>query len=143
MTRFLETKELTSSQSKGLVKLLAQLSDNLTPPTEEDLLRFLQQPHITLIIALDNDEVIGSLTIATYRLLSGKKAWIEDVVVDGTARGKGVGKQLMLFGIDWLREHHYTSVDLTSKSTRIVANRLYQALGFELRQSNLYRLQLH
>jgi ribosomal protein S18 acetylase RimI-like enzyme len=86
--------------------------------------------------------VVGSLTLAFYRIPTGLKAWIEDVVVDESARGLGVGEALNLAAIDESRQRGAKNVSLTSRSSREAANRLYQRLGFEPYETNLYRFGL-
>jgi ribosomal protein S18 acetylase RimI-like enzyme len=70
------------------------------------------------------------------------KVWIEDVVVDVAARGKGLGKDLMLFAIDYVSQKNISTINLTSSPERIAANKLYQKLGFVKRETNVYRLTI-
>ena len=86
--------------------------------------------------------ILGSLTLAIFRIPTGLRAWIEDVVVDGSARGRGVGEALNRAAMDRAREVGATTVDLTSRPSREAANRLYRRLGFEQRATNVYRLGL-
>ncbi len=86
--------------------------------------------------------MVGSLTLACYRIPTGLKAWIEDVVVDESARGLGVGEALNVAAIDESRQRGAKNVSLTSRSSREAANRLYQRLGFEPYETNLYRFGL-
>jgi ribosomal protein S18 acetylase RimI-like enzyme len=89
----------------------------------------------------DADRIVGSLTLVLFRIPTGMRAWIEDVVVDGEARGQGVGEALNRYAIDVAAEHGARSVDLTSRPSREAANRLYQRLGFVARETNVYRYQ--
>jgi ribosomal protein S18 acetylase RimI-like enzyme len=82
------------------------------------------------------------LTIGTYKTPTGIKVWIEDVVVDGSHRGKGIGKELMLFAIDYSRSLGAKDIKLTSRPARIEANELYKKLGFKKYETNFYRYQL-
>ena len=86
--------------------------------------------------------MLGSLTLVVFRIPTGLRAWIEDVVVDGEARGKGVGDALNRFALDLAAELGCRTVDLTSRPTREAANRLYQRLGFQPRETNVYRHDL-
>ena len=86
--------------------------------------------------------MVGSLTLAFYRIPTGLRAWIEDVVVDESARGLGVGEALSVAAIDESRQRGAKNVSLTSRSSREAANRLYQRLGFEPYETNLYRFGL-
>jgi ribosomal protein S18 acetylase RimI-like enzyme len=136
--------------SEGLVesfaRLIPQLSSSSPPPTASELLSIIDNPNSVLFIAeVERDgvlSVVGSLTLAFYRIPTGLKAWIEDVVVDESARGHGVGEALNLAAIDESRQRGAKNVSLTSRSSREAANRLYQRLGFTLYETNLYRFGL-
>ena len=94
-------------------------------------------------MALDEDgTVLGALTLALFRIPTGLRAWIEDVVVDNAARGRGVGEALNLAALERARQAGATTVDLTSRPSREAANRLYQRLGFQARSTNVYRFTL-
>ena len=95
-----------------------------------------------LLVARSADRtIVGSLTLVLFRIPTGLRAWIEDVVVDGDARGQGVGEALNRYALDVAAERGARSVDLTSRPSREAANRLYQRLGFEPRETNVYRHQ--
>ena len=96
----------------------------------------------TVFVARVDGRIVGSLTLVLYRIPTGLKAWIEDVVVDETARGHGVGEALSLAALDEARQHGAKSVSLTSRPSREVANRLYQRIGFAPRDTNVYRYDL-
>ena len=85
--------------------------------------------------------IVGSLTLAFYRIPTGLKAWIEDVVVEESGRGAGIGRLLSEAALEEARSRRAKDVSLTSRPSREAANRLYQRLGFEVRESNLYRIQ--
>jgi len=86
-----------------------------------------------------DNRIVGSLTLAIFPIPTGTRAWIEDVVVDEAARGQGVGEQLTRAAIAFAAEQGVRTVDLTSRPTREAANRLYQRIGFEARETNVYR----
>ena len=86
--------------------------------------------------------MVGSLTLAQFRIPTGVGVWIEDVVVDEAARGQGTGEALVREGIRIAEEAGAKAVNLTSRPDRAAANRLYQRLGFEARTTNVYRLEL-
>jgi ribosomal protein S18 acetylase RimI-like enzyme len=86
--------------------------------------------------------VIGTLTLALFRIPTGVRAWIEDVVVDEAARGRGAGEALTREALRLAEEAGARTVDLTSRPEREAANRLYQRLGFERRGTSVYRLEL-
>jgi ribosomal protein S18 acetylase RimI-like enzyme len=102
----------------------------------------VQSPATLVLIARVDGRIAGSLTLAMFRIPTGLRAWIEDVVVDGDARGNGVGEALNLFAIEEARKRGAVTVDLTSRPSREAANRLYQRLGFVARDTNVYRFTL-
>jgi ribosomal protein S18 acetylase RimI-like enzyme len=83
--------------------------------------------------------IVGTLTLVVFRIPTGVRAWIEDVVVDEGARGRGVGQALTRAAIDRAAQAGARTVDLTSRPAREAANRLYQGLGFQARATNVYR----
>ena len=139
--------EVDDGLVEAFSRLIPQLSSSSPPPTAAELLSIIDNPNSVLFIAeLGGDDdvrsVVGSLTLAFYRIPTGLKAWIEDVVVDESARGLGVGKALNVAAIDESRQRGAKNVSLTSRSSREAANRLYQRLGFEPYETNLYRFGL-
>lgn len=128
----------------ALQRLLPQLSSSAPPPTEDDVRAMAESPATALLVARlgAGGEVVGSLTLATFRIPTGLRAWIEDVVVDTEARGKGIGAALTNAAVDRARALGCRNVDLTSRPSREAANRLYQRLGFEARETNVYRKDL-
>ena len=127
----------------AVLKLLPQLVSDSKSLTEDHFRRILKSEKTHFFIAeLDNKQIVGMLTIGTYDIPSGTKVWIEDVVVDESQRGKGIGKDLTLFAIGFAKSLGADSVELTSRPSRIAANRLYKKLGFVLRETNVYRYTL-
>jgi ribosomal protein S18 acetylase RimI-like enzyme len=122
-------------------RLLPQLSRSAAPPGADALTRIAGHQAITLFIARSEGVIVGMLTLVTFPLPSGLRARIEDVVVDQDARGHGVGTALTMAALDLAQEQGARSIDLTSRASRVAANRLYQQLGFRLRDSNVYRFQ--
>ena len=122
--------------------LIPQLSGSSPPPRADDLWAIVSSPDSVLFIARFESRIVGSLTLAFYRIPTGLKAWIEDVVVDLSVRGQGVGEALNLAAIDEARHRGAKNVSLTSRSSREAANRLYRKLGFEPYETNLYRYKL-
>ena len=120
-------------------RLIPQLSSSNPPPTEAELRQIVNSDSTLLLLAEDEGVIVGSLTLALFRIPTGLRAWIEDVVVDSAARGKGVGEMLNRFALDEAQRRGATTVDLTSRPTREAANRLYQRLGFVKRDTNVYR----
>src|SRR5262245_39111901 len=105
----------------------------------------LAAPSTTVLLARDlraGRRIVGMLTLVVFRIPTGVRAWIEDVVVDEAARGRGVGEALTLAAVELARSAGARSVELTSRPTREAANRLYRRLGFEERETNVLRLTL-
>jgi len=126
-----------------MARLVPQLSRSNPPPDAATLEAIVGSEASVLLLALDEEGVVvGSLTLALFRIPTGLRAWIEDVVVDEAARGRGIGEALNREAIGRARAEGATTVDLTSRSSREAANRLYQRLGFEKRATNVYRLAL-
>jgi ribosomal protein S18 acetylase RimI-like enzyme len=131
--------ELTDELVEGLNRLLPQLSTSASPMTTSDVAALVGSPATVVFIARDDGRIVGSLTLVVFPIPTGLRAWIEDVVVDGAARGRGVGEALTNAAIDESRRRHVRSIDLTTRPTREAANRLYARLGFVLRDTNVYR----
>ncbi len=124
-------------------KLVPQLDPHSRLPDEEHLRRILRSGSSHLIIAeSDNNLIIGMLTISVYYIPSGLKVWIDDVVVDESQRGQGIGRALLEYAISFARLTGAKSIDLTSRPFREGANRLYREMGFILRETNVYRYNL-
>ncbi len=119
--------------------LIPQLSSSSPPPSADELADIVGNPHSVLYVARLDGRIVGSLTLAFYRIPTGVKAWIEDVVVDASARGHGVGEALNRAALDEARARGAKNVSLTSRPSREAANRLYQRIGFERYETNLYR----
>ena len=120
-------------------RLIPQLSSSSPPPTAEQLAELVDGPDTVVFLARVGGEIMGSLTLAFYRIPTGLKSWIEDVVVDEAARGRGVGEALNEAALAVARSRGAKDVSLTSRPSREAANRLYQRIGFEPRETNLYR----
>jgi ribosomal protein S18 acetylase RimI-like enzyme len=124
---------------EGMRRLLPQLSRSAPPPSAEQLGEIVASPCTQLLVARDAGQIVGSLTLAVFRIPTGVRAWIEDVVVDTGARGKGVGEALSREALRLAAERGARTVELTSRASREAANRLYQRIGFEPRETNVYR----
>ncbi len=123
----------------AVTALLPQLSRSAPPPTPEQLARIVDDPATTLFVAEDDGRIVGTLTLAAFEIPTGRRAWIEDVVTDAAARGKGVASALVNAALAHASEIGARTVDLTSRPDREDANRLYVQLGFEQRVTNVYR----
>jgi len=122
--------------------LIPQLSRSSPPPTAAEVREMVQSPASYVLVARLDGRIVGTLTLVVFRIPTGVRAWIEDVVVDDSARGHGVGDQLNRFALDIAREKGAKTVDLTSRPSREAANRLYQRIGFTPRETNVYRFSL-
>lgn len=134
--------EATQELLDALTSLLPQLNPKLKPPSLDRLSRVIRDPATTLLVVHDDGRIAGVAAVLVYATPAFVKARIEDVVVDEHSRGKGVGEALVRRCIEVAREHGAEIVELQSARWREVANRLYPRLGFQSRESNLYRLEL-
>lgn len=135
--------EVTDELVLAFERLIPQLSRSSPPPGVDELVDIVSSPATDLFLATDDDgTILGTATLVTFRIPTGRRAWIEDVVVDDAARGLGVGGALTQAMVDRAEELGCTTVDLTSRPTREAANRLYQREGFEIRDTNVYRRAL-
>ena len=134
--------EATQELLDALTSLLPQLNPKLKPLTMGRLSTVIGDPATTLLVVRDDGRIVGAAAVLVYATPAFVKARIEDVVVDEHSRGKGVGEALVRRCLEVARERGAEIVELQSARWREVANRLYPRLGFELRESNLYRLNL-
>lgn len=140
------TVEIAQSASAELVeafaRLIPQLSKSSPPPVDGELAEMVSSPASDVLVARVDGRIVGTLTLVVFRIPTGVRAWIEDVVVDDSARGHGVGEALNQFALDLARSKGAKTVDLTSRPSREAANRLYQRIGFQPRETNVYRYDL-
>jgi ribosomal protein S18 acetylase RimI-like enzyme len=128
---------------QAVAGLLPQLSPDAEPITREFFRTVLKSKCNHLFIAeLENTEIVGMLSLGSYLTPTGMKVWIEDVVVDESARGKGFGRELMLFAIGYSKALGASDVKLTSRPARIAANELYSGMGFKRYETNFYKYPL-
>ncbi len=138
-----EATEITGELVEAFVRLVPQLSSSSAPTTRAELAEIAASEATVLFMARTVDgRIVGSLTLAVFRIPTGFRAWIEDVVVDDSARGAGVGEALVAAAVGRARSIGAKTVDLTSRPSREAANRLYVRLGFEARSTNVYRRTL-
>lgn len=124
-------------------RLLPQLSETAPAPEAYDLESIVASQATTMLVARDEEhEIVGMLTLALFRLTTGVRAWIEDVVVDETARGLGAGRALVDAALGLAVAAGAEKVDLTSRPSREPARRLYESMGFEERTTTVFRRQL-
>lgn len=134
--------QINENVTRAFSKLVPQLTGRKEYPSLEELERVIRSENTHLFVATEGDEVMGTLTLVFYQIPSGLKAWIEDVIVNESFRGKGVATALLCHALHIARDKGARKVDLTSAPSRGAANRLYQKLGFEQRETNVYRLYL-
>jgi ribosomal protein S18 acetylase RimI-like enzyme len=120
-------------------RLTPQLSRSNPAPGRAMLQEIVDSPATVLLVARLGDLIVGSLTLVQFVIPTARRAWIEDVVVDESARGRGVGEALNRAALARALADGARTVDLTSRPSREAANRLYQRLGFQARDTNVYR----
>lgn len=136
-------RQVTDEVVDAFGRLLPQLSRSAPPLGRGGLESIVGCPANTVLVARSPEgRITGTLTLVMFPIPSGMRAWIEDVVVDESARGQGVGVALTLEALRLAGEAGARTVDLTSRPSREAAGRLYERLGFELRASRLYRFNL-
>ena len=135
----IEIKNYADAVRDALNDLLPQLSSSPERLTEQDLRAIIQSDKTLLLMAEEDDRYIGSLTLVVFRIPSGTRARIEDLVVQETARGRGVGRSLVQKAMEMADALGAEAVDLTTHPSREAANTLYKKLGFEIRETNAYR----
>jgi ribosomal protein S18 acetylase RimI-like enzyme len=138
-----EATDATDELVAAFARLIPQLSSSNPPPTADEVADMVAAPSSVVLVARDTHtgQILGSLTLALFRIPTGVRAWIEDVVVDERARGRGVGEALTRHALERARAAGARTVDLTSRPSREVANRLYRRVGFTERSTNVYRYE--
>jgi ribosomal protein S18 acetylase RimI-like enzyme len=137
-------QKVTSDIVEAFGRLLPQLSKS-APPLDADALTAIASAQAnSVLVARVDGEILGTLTLVIFPIPTGIRAWIEDVVVDETARGKEyggkrVGEALTIEALKIANQAGARTVDLTTRPARIAAGKLYERLGFEQRDSRVYR----
>lgn len=137
-----EVVEVDAGLVESFERLIPQLSTTSPPPSRDDLEKLVASDAVVPFVALDGEHVVGALTLVLLRIPTGIRARIEDVVVDQAGRGQGIGRRLSETAIARAVAEGATTVDLTSRPDRVAANRLYEKLGFERRDTHVYRLRV-
>ena len=128
---------------EALQRLVPQLSRSNPPPSRDAVRSMLAHEAITQFVARDGDgRIVGVSTLATFPIPTGRRAWVEDVIVDEALNGRGIGRLLTDAMLTRARELGCTTVDLTSRPSREAANHLYRKVGFTQRETNVYRYEL-
>jgi ribosomal protein S18 acetylase RimI-like enzyme len=134
-----ELSEVTDEAVDAFGRLIPQLSRSAKPLDRAAIAAIVDSPGSRLLVARTDGVITGMLTLVLFRIPTGVRAIIEDVVTDDAARGQGVGTALTLKAIELARAAGVKTVDLTSRPARVEAGRLYEKLGFELRDTRVYR----
>ena len=132
-------RAVSDELSEAMTRLVPQLSSSAAVPSTEALSEIVSTDGTFLLVARDGDRIVGTLTLVTFRIPTGVRAWIEDVAVESQARGKGVGEALSREAVRIAASRNARTVELTSRPSREAANRLYRRIGFEPRDTNVYR----
>jgi len=150
-------EEVDAELLEATARLVPQLSSSARLPSRQELAEIVSSPATVLFMARESSlaldrsagagpagggQIVGLLTLALFRIPTGLRAWVEDVVVDEAARGRGAGEALVRAAVELARQRGAATVDLTSRPSREAANRLYARCGFVLRETNVYRLDL-
>ena len=133
---------MTDELVDAFARLVPQLSRTAGPPGREALEGIVGSPAVTVLVARAEGTIVGTLTLAMFPIPTGFRAWIEDVVVDEAARGRGIGAELTTEAIGLARAAGARTVDLTTRRSREAAGRLYERAGFELRDTRVYRYRM-
>ena len=141
MTSIIEIKTYSPEYLEAMQRFLDQLTTSPMVLTESMFQELLKSENSHLFFIMKDEQIAGMLTVGIYHSPTGGKAWIEDVVVDETFRGKGLSKLLVAHAIEFVKSKQIPSLMLTSNPKRIAANKLYQAMGFERRETNVYRMK--
>jgi len=139
MVEIFQPSQADEATLRAVNQLLPQLSSSAPPLNLERLIEIIQSSSVHLYIAREEKEVLGMLSLVLFPIPTGMRAWVEDVVVDEKARGKGVGKALSEHALKEALRLGAMTVDLTSRPSRVAANQLYQRVGFTKRETNVYR----
>ena len=140
MINISELTEASSSVLQSINELLPQLSSSAQVISMDRLSELVESDNTIIFLGTDdNGQILGMLSLIVMKIPTGNKAWIEDVVVDQSARSKGMGKALMNHALERAKKLAVKSVDLTSRPSRESANMLYQSLGYQIRETNVYR----
>ena len=141
MTSIIEIKTYSPEYLEAMQRFLDQLTTSPMVLTESMFQELLKSENSHLFFSMKDEQIAGMLTVGIYHSPTGGKAWIEDVVVDETFRGQGLSKLLVAHAIEFVKAQQIPSLMLTSNPKRIAANKLYQAMGFERKETNVYRMK--
>ena len=143
MIKIFEITEMSQTVYDAFERLLPQLSSSAKIPTWEELEDLINSKAGIVLAAVDDEDpegtILGTMTLVVFRIPTGVRAWVEDVVVDKEARGKGIGEKLIRTSIERAKAEGAKTIDLTSRPSRVEAHRLYKRCGFEMRETCVFR----
>lgn len=136
-----ELQNYTQAQFEDLKQLIAELSDRVNL-TQTDLMLVLKDSNCHLYVILESEHIVGCATLCVFHSPTGTKASIEDVVVSSAYRGQHLGKQLMKYVLEQAKAFAPIELHLTSNPMRVAANKLYQSIGFQKKETNCYQMTI-
>lgn len=139
--RITELNTITDAQVQEVIGLMGEL-DPTIEVTAEMVRRTVEAPGTHFIAVTAEEHIIGCASLCVFDSPTGRKASVEDVVVSSAYRGQHIGKQLMQHVIDYAKTLAPINLQLTSRPERVAANKLYQSLGFQKRETNAYRMEI-
>ena len=143
MIKIFEITEMSQKVYDAFERLLPQLSSSAKIPTWEEMEDLINSKAGIVLAAVDDEDpegtILGTMTLVVFRIPTGVRAWVEDVVVDKEARGKGIGEKLIRTSIERAKAEGAKTIDLTSRPSRVEAHRLYKRCGFEMRETCVFR----
>ena len=143
MIKIFEITEMSQKVYDAFERLLPQLSSSAKIPTWEELEDLINSKAGIVLAAVDDEDpegtILGTMTLVVFRIPTGVRAWVEDVVVDKEARGKGIGEKLIRTSIERAKAEGAKTIELTSRPSRVEAHRLYKRCGFEMRETCVFR----
>lgn len=145
VTRMIEVMRLTTASHNDvddLAVLAKELRGKDCAMTAGDLSSMLADPHIILVVARDNDHIVGMATLYILQEVGKRGSYLENVIISARYQGQGLGEGLVRTLIDMAREHAVESIKLTSRPERIAAHKLYEKLGFKKYETDVFKLSL-
>ena len=143
MIKIYEITEMSQKVYDAFERLLPQLSESAKIPTWDELSTIIDSKAGIVLAAVDDEDpeekILGTMTLVVFRIPTGVRSWVEDVVVDKEARGQGIGEKLIRTAIERAKAEGAKTIDLTSRPSRVEAHRLYRRCGFEMRETCVFR----
>lgn len=143
MIKVFEITEMSQRVYDAFERLIPQLSSSAKIPTWDELSDLISSKAGIVLAAVEEDDpeekILGTMTLVIFRIPTGLRAWVEDVVVDNAERGKGIGEKMIRAAIERAKTEGCRTIDLTSNPKREAAHRLYKRCGFEIRETCVFR----